>query len=85
MEPATPSRPQLTVVIDLVGVRPGSVRQVGAPMVSGSPALRAPATVEVTAGVRPGACSISESPWRWDVGTPATQNHPQAPVQLTDG
>ena len=47
------------------GTAPSSkwvVRQVGVPMVSDSPTLRAPATVEVTAGVRPGACSISGSP-----------------------
>ena len=65
-------------VIDLVGARPESVRQVGAPMIRGSPTLPAPATVEVTAGVRPGGCSISWSPGRWDVGTPAAQSHPQS-------
>ena len=85
MEPTTPSRPQSTAVIDLVSVRLGSVRQVGAPMMRGSPTLQAPATVEVTAGVRPGAYSISGSPGRWDVGTPAIQRHSQAPVQITDG
>ena len=83
--PATQSRPQSAAVIDLVGVRLGSVQQVGAPMIEGSLTLRAPATVEVTVGVRPGACSISGSPGRWDVGTPARQSHPQAPVQITDG
>ena len=61
------------VMLNCQGTAPSSkwaVRQVGAPMISESPTLRAPVTVEVAAGVRPGACSISGSPGVGMLGRP---------------